>query len=154
LWIPSYVIEKGKMGRVLEITGSPHNVKIAAYVFDVVRAYIDSQWKKYNKNKNLTLHRKTDFAVGVVRGFYDKLASRQSLKSKSENFQETSKALAKLEDPRLEDYFSYRYPRVIKSSRGTVNQDYEVFADGKKSGKKLVISKGVTETGESGKLLA
>ncbi len=153
IWIPSYVVEKAKMGRVLEITGSAQNVKIAAYVFDVAQNYIDSQWEKYNQDKKLTLHRKTDYAVGIIRGFREKLESQRTGKDRFSASGEKVRALAKYEDPQLEAYFSHRYPRVTSSSRRRVNQDFGIFNDGRASGKKLVISQGIEEKGESGKFL-
>lgn len=153
IWIPCWVIEKCKMGRVLEITGTAQNAKIAAYVFDVVRRYIDSQWNKYNKKGGLTLHRKTDFAEGVIGGFREKLESQRSVKTASQKAGVSARALAKFEDPQLDRYFSYRYPRVRKYSQSAANLDFGVLNDGWKSGRKLVLSRGIEETGEMGKLL-
>jgi hypothetical protein len=150
IWIPSYVIEKDKMGRVLEITGTLQNLKIASYVFDVVNNYIDSEWIKYNKNKGLNFYRKTDFAVGIVGGFRKKLESQQSL---SENPQTRNFALTKIQDHQLENYYHYKYPKTSKFSRGSSSQDYSVFSDGMNTGKKLVISKGIEESRVSGKYL-
>ena len=154
IWIPCWVIEKGKMGRALEITGTVQNAKIAAYVFDVVRSYIDSQWKKYNKGKGLNLHRKTDFAEGVIGGFREKLESHRKAKSAFRNASAPERALIKFKDPQLDRYFSYRYPRIKRHSQSETNLDFEVLNDGWKSGKKLVVSRGIEETGNSGKFLS
>lgn len=150
IWIPSYVIEKDKMGRVLEITGTVQNLKIASYVFDVVKNYINSEWVKYNKNKELNFYRKTDFAVGIVRGFRRKLESQQSL---SENSPARHFALTKIQDHQLENYYHYRHPKISKFSRTSSSQDYGVFSDGMKTGKKLILSKGIEESRVSGKYL-
>jgi hypothetical protein len=150
IWIPSYVINKDKMGRVLEITGTIQNLKIASYIFDVVKNYIDSEWIKYNKNKGLNFYRKTDFAVGIIRGFRRKLECRQF---SSKNPTTRIFALTKLKDYQLENYYHYRYPKISKFSRTSSSQDYGVFSDGMKTGKKLVISKGIEESRVSGKYL-
>jgi hypothetical protein len=150
IWIPSYVFEKGKMGRVLEITGTMQNLKIASYVFDVVSNYIDSEWIKYNRKRGLSFYRKTDFAVGIVRGFRRKLESQQS---SSKNPPARIFALTELKDYQLENYYRYRYPKISKFSRASSGQDFGVFSDGMKAGKKLVISKGIEESRESGKFL-
>ncbi len=150
IWIPSYVIEKDKMGRVLEITGTIQNLKIASYVFDVIKNYIESEWIKYNKSKGLNFFRKTDFAVGIVRGFRRKLESQQF----SVQHQSTPTfAMTRINDYQLENYHRYRYPRITTSSRTSSNQDYGVLSDGMKTGKKLVISKGIEERCVSGKYL-
>jgi hypothetical protein len=48
IWVPAYVIEKQKMGRVLEISGTAQNLKIADYVYGFIARFIDAQWQKYN----------------------------------------------------------------------------------------------------------
>jgi len=150
IWIPSYVIEKNKMGRVLEITGTIQNLKIASYVFDVVKNYIDSEWIKYNRNMALNFYRKTDFAVGIVRGFRKKMESQQSL---SENPSARIFALTKIQDHQLENYYHYRYPKISKFSRASTGEDYRVISDGMNTGEKLIISKGIEESRVSGKYL-
>ncbi len=153
IWIPCWVVEKEKMGRVLEITGTVQNVKIAAYVFDVVRTYIDSQWEKYNKDKGLNFHRKTDYAEGVIGGFREKLRMQKSSEPPSVKSALSARALTKYKDPQLDRYFSYRYPSTRKRSHSQTNLDREVMNDGWKTGKKLIISRGIEESGESGKFL-
>ena len=150
IWIPSYVIEKEKMGRVLEITGTLQNLKIASYVYDVVRNYINSEWIKYNKKKGLNFHRKTDFAVGIVRGFRRKLESQ---KSALNNLRDGIYSITKVKDYQLETYYRYRYPKTSKFVRSSSGEDYRVISDGMDTGKKLVISKGIEESGVSGKYL-
>jgi hypothetical protein len=36
IWVSAYVIKKAKMGRVLEISGTMQNLKIAEYVHDFI----------------------------------------------------------------------------------------------------------------------
>jgi hypothetical protein len=150
IWIPSYVIKKGKIGRVLEITGTIQNLKIASYVFDVVNNYIDSEWIKYNENKGLNFYRKTDFAVGIIRGFRRKLESQ---KSSSETQSTQTFAMVKVQDYQLESYYNYRYPKISKFSRTSSSSDHLVMSDGMNTGKKLIISKGIEECHVSGKYL-
>jgi hypothetical protein len=153
IWIPSYVIEKEKMGRVLEITGTLQNLKIASYVFEVIKNYTESEWKKYNKNRRLNFYRKTDYAVGIIRGFQRKLEQQKHSFNASKNNSGSVYALMTLKDPQLESYYHYRYPKTVKTGRGRTNADFNVISDGIKSGKKLVISKGIEESGISGKYL-
>ena len=51
IWVPAYVIEKQKMGRVLEISGTAPNLKIADYVHGFIMQFINTQWLKYNHKK-------------------------------------------------------------------------------------------------------
>ncbi|MBU4011732.1 MAG: SprT-like domain-containing protein, partial [Proteobacteria bacterium] len=73
IWVPAYIIEKGKMGRVLELSGTLENIEIASYVHDFIKHYIESRWLEYNNKKQLNRHRKTDFAAGIIKGFSTKL---------------------------------------------------------------------------------
>jgi hypothetical protein len=149
IWVSACVLEKGKMGRVLEISGTLQNLKIASYVHDFVRGFIRNQWVEYNKDKRLNSHRKSDFAVGVIQGFRSKLEQSQKQIENRDEF-----ALIKLEDPLLASYLAYRYPRIVTFRRGVSSQDQKVLKDGERVGRKLVISKGITEKRKSDRLLS
>ncbi|MCP4672490.1 MAG: DUF2786 domain-containing protein [Desulfobacula sp.] len=140
LWVSAYVLEKGKMGRVLEISGTVRNLKIASYVYDFVNNYIDAKWCEYNKEKQLNRYRKTDFAIGIIEGFRSKLETQEQVEQPT-----ASNTLVVIEDPELGDYIRYKYPCVTRFSRGGARQDENVLTDGMDIGKKMVISKGITE---------
>jgi hypothetical protein len=148
IWVSAYVFEKEKMGRVLEISGTLQNLKIASYVHDFVFRFIRTQWVEYNKDKRLNSYRKSDFAVGVIQGFRSKLEqSQKQIESRNEF------ALVKMDDPLLAGYVAYRYPRIVSFRRGVSNQDKKVLRDGERVGQRLVISKGITEQHRSEKSL-
>jgi hypothetical protein len=140
IWVPAYVLDREKMGRVLEISGTEQNVRLASYVHDFVRRFIDGEWRIYNKGKGLGRRRKTDYAGGIIEGFRSKLVSQVKRKRT-----EGKKALIKLRDPLLDKYVAYRYPRTVNERRGGSARDEGVVSDGKAAGKKLVIHKGITE---------
>ena len=144
IWVPAYVIEKGKMGRVLEVTGTLENVKISVYVYNFIRRFIDSQWDEYNNDKGLNRYRKTDFAVGIIQGFRSKLETQLKKNKPPINKFE----LVKAEDPLLKDYVAYRYPNTRNMSKNASNQDENILQDGIRVGKKLIIYKGVTHKRE------
>lgn len=148
LWVSAYVLEKGKMGRALEISGTRRNLKIASYVHAFVNRYIDSQWQVYNNGKKLNRHRKSDFSVGLVEGFSNKLASRQNVQA--EDRPPTTRAVVNFEDPLLGKYMTHRYPHTKSFSRKTANHDADILKDGFKVGEKMVISKGITQDGSTG----
>lgn len=141
LWVSAYVIKKSKMGRVLEISGTRQNVKIAGYVHDFVNQHIDVQWHKYNQQKRLNRYRKTDFAVGIIEGFRTKI-ERQAQKPADHP---APYALVKFEDPLLKEYIAYKYPHITRFRRQVANQDEKVLEDGIRIGRKLIISQGITE---------
>lgn len=148
IWVSAYVVEKGKMGRVLEISGTLQNLKITSYVHDFVCRFIRNQWVEYNKGKRLNSYRRSDFAVGVIQGFRSKLEQSQKQIEARDEF-----ALIKLGDPLLTRYLAYRYPRIVTFRRGVSSEDQKVLKDGERVGRKLVISKGITEQQKSGGLL-
>jgi hypothetical protein len=143
IWISSYVPEKGKMGRVLEVSGTIQNIQMASYVHDFVRRFIHSQWTEYNKERGLNRYRQTDFAVGIIEGFRSQLESQKEAKEKSQD----PLALMKMEDPLLIEYVAYKYPHTVKVKRGVASQDQSVMKDGKRVGKRLIISKGIANHG-------
>jgi hypothetical protein len=145
IWTTAFVLEKNKLGRVLEITGTLQNVRLAAYVHDYVRHFIDSQWSTYNEDKGLNRYRKTDYAVGIIEGFTSKLKAQSKRKTKVHQ----EAALIKLEDPLLTAYASYRYPNTVSVTKTTSNQDDRVFRHGIGVGKKLVIAKGIASNIET-----
>ncbi len=149
LWVSTYVMEKGKMGSVLEITGTLQNIKIACYVYDFINRYVDTSWAEYNKNKGLNRYRKTDYAVGIIEGFSSKLKMQ---KSEWENSREMY-ALVKVEDPLLKLHMAYKYPHTTSTRRKISNVDTRVLKDGKKAGDKMVISRGITERSKERKVL-
>ena len=150
IWIPSYVIQKAKMGRVLEISGTLQNIQIAAYVYDFVRNFINVRWQTYNWDKRLNRYRKTDFAVGLLEGFRSKLETSDKERKRTQG---RKKALVKTEDPMLTEYFGYRYPHTTSIRCHVSGKDREVKRDGEALGKKLVIHRGITSRTRGGRLL-
>lgn len=149
LWVSAYVLDKGKMGHALEISGTPQNIRIAGYVYDFVNNYIQSQWQSFNLDKGLNRYRQTDFAVGIIEGFRSKL--KAELKKISARHDQT--ALVAAGDPLFKEYLTYKYPHTVTLHRKVYNQDETVWNAGIKAGKKLVIFKGITESSSSVKLL-
>ena len=148
LWVSTYVMEKGKMGRVLEISGTEKNVQIASYVYDFVNRFIESRWLEYNQNRGLNRYRRTDFALGVLEGFENKLNSQSEQRASATDY-----GIIKVEDPLLEKYAAYRYPRIFTNRGKPLRQDAKVRNAGEKVGQKLVISKGIHQKGRNKGLL-
>ncbi|WP_155308909.1 DUF2786 domain-containing protein [Desulfosarcina ovata] len=148
VWIQAWVLDKGKMGRVLEISGTRKNVQIAEYVHGAVSRYIDSAWTDYRRQKGLNRYRKTDFAVGIIEGFKSTLhMAAQCIRTNLPSDLPVATA-----DPALKGYVDRRYRRVRAFSRQGPGHDPRVFADGTETGKKLVIAKGITQKGCAGDL--
>jgi hypothetical protein len=141
IWIGAYVIEKGKMGRVLEISGAARNLQIATYVFDFIGRFIDAEWDRYNTDAKMNRYRKTDFASGILSGFKMKLESESSIgKTVSD-----SHSLVPTTDLQLKQYFSARYPRIGSFRRKGRQYHPDVVSDGVEIGKTLVIRQGISQ---------
>jgi len=141
IWVSAYVLEKEKMGRVLEVSGTPQNIQTVSYVFAFVSRFIDRQWIAYKQSKEVTHHRKTDFAVGIIEGFRWKLEAQQQGQKRDD----TETALIKLGDRLLAKYVLYRYPRTAQFKRAASRHSARVYEDGVAIGKRLNIARGITE---------
>jgi hypothetical protein len=141
MWIQAWVLKKGRMGRVLEISGTRKNVQIADYIHAAICRYIDDAWAGYRRNKGLNRYRKTDFAVGIIEGFKATLQQASATGSRGLG---THLPAARVEDHALTRYLAHRYPHVRSFSRRGPGHDPRVLADGTESGRKLIIAKGIT----------
>ena len=141
IWVPAYVTEKSRMGRVLEISGTRQNIAMAGYVNDFVRRFIDSQWSRYNRTRGLNRFRRTDFAVGIIEGFRQKLSGRHRRKTGAPQ----ERAPVPVEDLQLKTYIAYRYPHTRSFHRSASGQDHEIMTDGMAIGRNLILHQGICE---------
>ena len=139
IWVPAFVINKEKMGRALEISGTRQNVQTAGYVWDYIRGFIDAQWRGYNQAGRLNRFRKTDFAVGLIEGFRETLQGTLSVHPGAT----TPNAIVSVQDPLLAQYITYRYPMTTVSRGRPLHQDPAVVAAGERIGRKMVIPRGI-----------
>jgi hypothetical protein len=147
VWVPVYVLEKGKMGRVLEVSGTPENVEMASYVYDYIRHYVDGQWRVFSGGNGR--RRKVDFALGVYDGFRKKLTPpEKNLPDGSDE-----RAVVSMDDPQLRRYLKHRYPHIRSFRRQGGGVDQGAMDAGIEAGENLVIAKGIRETGNQGRLL-
>jgi len=149
IWVPAYVLDKGKMGRVLEISGTRSNLDIAVYVHDYVNGYIHRNWRRYNRKRGLNRYRLTDYAIGVIEGFREKLTG--SLQTRAVPASE--RALVRAGDRELARYLTLRHPRIRTFHRQAASQDDHIVDQGMDAGRRMVLSKGISTTRRSGRLL-
>ncbi len=150
IWIPAYVVEKGRMGHVLEISGIAANIETVSYIHDFIMRYIDRTWSVYNKKRGLNRYRKTDFAIGVVEGFREKMNTDRILqKTQWDRFE-----IVLSPDAGLTAYMKYRHPRTQTYRNGASRQDESVLKDGWQIGREMIISKGISESSNNQRQLA
>jgi len=140
IWIQAYVLEKDRMGKVLEISGTPENIKMAGYVHAFLIRSIHDQWQTFCKGHRLPARLKTDFALGLLSGFQDTLR-QQEKQWEQENG--STYALIRQGDARLTEYVDTRYPRLRTLSGRGKNVDQDIHAAGVEAGRKTVLSKPV-----------
>ena len=143
LWVPAFVLEKNKMGRVLEISGTREHIQMAHYAYDFISSFINREWLHYNQTKKLTRRRKTDFAVGIIEGFRNQLTANSKQRIPKGN--RSSRNIIHVSDPMLDKYFGYRYPHTVNIKKNALHQDKTVLNDGIRIGQKMILSKGIVQ---------
>lgn len=139
LWVSSYVLAKGKMGRVFEASGTETNLKIAAYVYDCVCNYIENKWRIFSAGKKMGRFRKSDFASGIITGFHEKLEKERYPHHLNSN----ERALIIKGDPHLKAFFAERHPsiRTFRNRGSAMNAG--IYNQGIETGRQLSLLKGV-----------
>ena len=137
LWIPMVVPEKGRIGRVLEVSGTPTHVRLAHYVYDYVRHVIDSEWKRYGKGRGFGRNGRRDFSLGIIKGFRG-LLTRQTEASPE------LQALVRRGDPDLDRYVDERHPRRRKRRPGrSTRVNAHLMREGERTAQRIGIRKGI-----------
>jgi hypothetical protein len=140
VWVPAFVVAKGRMGRALEISGRPTRVQVAAYAHDFVGRFIDCRWRQNGLRATRGRRSQHDFAVGVIEGFRAKIAP-----GPVDSPPAASRALVAADDPALAVYLRQRYPRVQNVCRRSRRHDDQAYDAGIGEGRRLVIHPGVGE---------
>ncbi len=130
----AFVPSKGKWGLQTEILGTPGNVEIAAYVWDVVLAHGEAALKAHRKaHPGRTVDRRA-FLVGLMRGFDEQLATQKATDEKL--------GLVWLGDPILGSYAQARYPRLSRR-RGPSVRAGEDYQEGQAHGRRISVRRGL-----------
>jgi len=144
IWVSAFVVDKGKPGRVFEISGTTANVEQAAYVFEFIRRFTQRQWTLYCQGQRLKRFQQSDFAVGIIEGFRSKLQA-----AVTNNASPEIQALVKAGDPQLSRYLHHRHPHTQTIQRGGGRQDPSIYEDGCALGRDLVIARGIHQAGNT-----
>jgi len=147
IWVPAWVVKRERMGTVLELSGTPAQVKLAGYVHEFVRRHIAIEWARYNHGRRLGIWRRTDFGCGVIEGF------RGTLERGGKQPGPGVAVVRTGQDPLFAAYLAARYPRRSKIRRGGGVTDPTVHRDGVRAGERLVINKGVEGASSPRRLL-
>ena len=73
VWVPAWVVSKKSAGSVPEMSGQPHDIEFASYVFDFIKRTIRAQWDEARNLHGFSGREFRQFALGVANGFSSKL---------------------------------------------------------------------------------
>jgi hypothetical protein len=148
IWVPAYVAEKTRMGRVLEISGTPSHLRTAAYVHAFIQRVIADEWRQLVGRGGSDRRGSALFGVGVVEGFRTRLEAGRRADAKT-----ASSALVRGVDPALVHYFKHRHPRTRRIGHAALDAHRRALAAGREVGRRLVLSQPAAAIGGSGGLL-
>ncbi len=157
IWVTAFMPQRGRVGHVLEITGTVTNIKIADYVFHYILKYAEFSWGEYKKT-HPTCRSRSGYMTGVVAGFREKLEVQQ-IESMNRDMEDKKgaqdlRALAPVTDRRLARHFHLRYPRIRTTSMSHSSASRSAYESGKEQGRHLNVSKGISSHGgNKGRLL-
>jgi hypothetical protein len=155
VWVPAWVVSKQCAGHVPEMSGQPHDIEFASYVFDFINRTILAQWAQACKQHGFSGRDFLQFALGVANGFYSKLeGDRRALSARIQAERSFTGATARskcayvctdlvnVTDPRLSDYVKRRYGKTCSIGRPSWIRKSSYYV-GKKVGQKMVLHRGI-----------
>ena len=155
VWVPAWVVARKCKGHVPEMSGQPHAIELASYVFDFIQTTIRAQWDQARKQHGFSGREFRQFALGVANGFYSKLEKdRQALSERIKAERSFAEAavhskrkyvctdLVNVADPRLSDYVKRRYGKLTSIGRSGRTRKASYYA-GKKVGENMVLHRGI-----------
>ncbi len=155
VWVPAWVVSKSCAGNVPEMSGQPHDIEFASYVFDFIQRTILSQWNQARKRHDFPTGDFRQFALGVAGGFYSKLeAERRSLSERIQAERNLAEAaahrkpkyvctdLVHVNDPKLSAYVKQRYGKLLSIRRPGFARKPSYYV-GKKIGQNMVLHRGI-----------
>lgn len=148
IYVSIIIPAAAKRGKILEISGTRVNVKMASYIADFLNLSINEQAKAKRINRKRILN---DYALGFLKGVSEKLTGQRNAMVVTSP--ETA-ALITRHDSALLVYFRKRYPRLRTRYSGGRNMDEAAYSAGIKDGRNLVIHRPVEAgTSSGGRLL-
>ncbi|MCU0558891.1 MAG: SprT-like domain-containing protein [Desulfobacterales bacterium] len=151
IWVPAYVLDRSRMGRALEISGTAFQLRTAAYVYAFMQRVIAEEWAHWARRGTVGRRGAAVFGVGVVEGFRARLAAARSRPRAGACGSQL--ALVPAADPELADYFKRRHPHTTRVGRSAARIHRGALQAGREVGNRLVVSQPAAEIGAAGGLL-
>lgn len=139
-----YSAEDNCIYKVIELLGTPENVKNAEYVLFFLLQTLERLWKTQKMETTTTRYSKRSYQQGILQGFKQKLEEPTPL------WTEKSKALVKLENKYLREYCKFKHPRLgFTRSYSRSRTDSHFFNKGILAGARLKIHKGLSKNSKT-----
>jgi Protein of unknown function (DUF2786) len=155
VWVRTWVVSKKCTGNVPEMSGQPHDIEFALYVFDFIKKTTLTQWDQARKQHGFSGRELRQFALGVANGFYSKLEDdRRALSERIQAERNFAKAaahskrkyvctdLVHVTDPKLSDYVKRRYGKMHSIGHPSQARKSSYYV-GKKIGQNMVLHRGI-----------
>lgn len=150
LWISAWSMRSGKMGHILEVSGTRENVLMASYVYDFLQRTISEQWATEGAAHRYSARRRNDFARGLLAGFRERLKAKDSEMAREGG---DIRALITHRDAGLMRYFRERHPNIRTSRSGGGHVDPAAHAAGMEVGRQTDITTPIEGTAGGPKAL-
>ncbi len=141
IWVPVWRPLEGKRGSVLEVCGSDANLELASYVYDFLMHTAERLWREHKKQSGIRSNRdRLSFHAGVMAGFRDRLQRDAK--------QNTERGLVWIGDPELNQFLRSRHPHIRWTHYRAAGRS-QAYGDGRAAGERIVLHRGVKESGKS-----
>jgi len=121
--------------------GTKHDLEIAVYFFKFLQRTVSAMARlKYPKDKNKA---RRNYCLGLVKTIGERL--EEIYKKKEEMIPADCRALVLRKKDGLEDYFREQFPSVRKGKSLRISGDIGAFYQGEKDGKKVQLSRPISE---------
>jgi hypothetical protein len=135
IWMNGFDAQRGVSGRYLEVSGTPENLDMAAWVHSFVSDTAERLWREHKRSQGIRGDReRRRYLAGVVYGFGQQLRGQAR--------QNRQEGLIWLGDPGLEGYYRTRHPRV-RTGRGPRIRATDAWRDGQAAGRDIVMHRPV-----------
>jgi len=117
--------------------GTPHDLEIALYLYEVCAEAMDHDWVNYMNEHGYSMKKRASFRMGFAGRVYDRL--RQMKAERDARNASTSRALVVLKDQLVKAEWAKQGVKLVKS-RGTVAADSHAYGHGHAAGGRVNLN--------------
>jgi hypothetical protein len=145
-------VSTGEDQKCIELAGTKPNVLMAEHVYVFLERSLASLWKEHLRQCKGERERgaKRSFYLGVLAGFREKLRS-QKIEVQDQTVATSASSdrrdLALRPDPKLDEFFKYRFPRLRTHGFSNSFRSRDSFDAGRSKGRDIVINRPIANAG-------